>query len=69
MYAYPIGLNIVFLFSIIFKKNVKIAFFIHYLQIVEKYMVLRCVGKTPPVGVLAFWGGRITLPRRVKRPI
>ena len=57
-------------------RNVKIAnehwlFFslLNYLQIVEKSMVLKCVGKTPPAGVLAFWGGRIALPHEVKRPI
>ena len=27
------------------------------------------IGKTPPVGVLEFWGGRITQPHGVKRPI
>ena len=61
-----------FLFSIIFNKNVKTAnkdyLFYSLSSDCGKIMVLTCIGKTPPVGVFAFWGGRITLLRGVKRP-
>ena len=42
---------------------IKIDFCIHCFQIVENIMVLRYIDKTPPVGVMAFWGGPYYLPR------